>query len=178
VNNIILKIAIQEGLVEVWELKPRDIYSLEIIAGDLLPKDKVQELEQIQQELKMGLDSRKNVMKRLKRNDIESLIKEIDKDRDEKPLVYGVAPVLVAAGQQLVNPETGETIVTNDSNIKLAQMNIDSQQKISKMNAQNTIQATGGKTSQPPQKPVGTNKEGGDLKVNSGVTNTNPGKNS
>jgi hypothetical protein len=159
VNRLILKIAIKEGLLSVDELNSRQIYNFEIIQGDLLPKDKVIELEQIQQELKMGVDSRKNVMKRLKKDNIESLIKEIDVDRKENPKLYGAEPVALAVGYKLVSSVDGKVIGENKQIIPPTPEGNNSP-----------------KPSQLPNKPVGNNKEGKDIKVNSGVTNTNPKK--
>lgn len=165
VNNIILKIGIQEELLSVGNLKPRQIYSQEVIGGELLPKDKVMELEQMQQELKMGLESRKNMMKRLKKGNIESLINEIDEDRNENPEIYGVNPVILAPGNKLINPINGEEIASNDKDLEMAEFNVDNQEQ------------SNPRPVQPSKKSVGTNSEGKQSKVNSGVTNTNPGKN-
>jgi hypothetical protein len=182
VNKIIIKVGIVENLfTKPADVKNSELYRHEVIFGDILPKDMKIELEQIQMELKAGLESRKNALKRLKKDNIEALSKEIDADRDEQPLIYGVAPVILSAGQQLVNPETGEEIASNDKDMEaletqgeqqmdLADKTAETQMKVAKQNAQLTP-----KTAQPASKGVGQNKEGKDRKMNSGLSNKNPG---
>ena len=177
-NNIVLKIGITEKLIDTTGLKPRQIYSQEVLAGDLLPKDLMIELQQMQQELKMGLESRKNMMKRLKKGNIEQLIKEIDSDRVENCEIYGVVPIALSAGQKLINPIDGSEIASNDKDAENLEMQGDQQLELADKNAETQIQqAKVSANSRPVQqksKPVGINSEGKTAKVNSGVTNTNP----
>ena len=76
-----------------------------------MPRDMVQELSQIQQEMKAGLESRENSLERLKKDSPQALLKEIDKDSKENPLYYGIAPVSMPAGNRLVNPADGSVML-------------------------------------------------------------------
>ena len=61
--------------------------------------------------------------------------------------------MILNPGQKLINPDTGEVIAEVEG------------------------EPTGESSSQQPKgvKPVGTNKDGHDLKINSGMSNSNPG---
>jgi hypothetical protein len=156
-NKFLLKVGVKEDLIKIPEgVKNKIFYNHEVMFGDVLPKDKKIEIEQLQAELKAGVESRKNGMKRLKKDNIESLIKDIDADREENPLIYGITPVSVAAGQKLVNPETGKVIADNPAPQPPA----------------NSV-SPGDKST---TKSVGTNAKGEDIKINSGINNYNPGK--
>lgn len=157
INSIIIKIGLTEGLIAIPEgVKTMKFYKHDVLFGDILPKDLVMELEQLQQEFKLGLVSREDALKRLKKDSIQETLTKIDGERKEYPMIFGMSPVMVGAGQKLVSPESGEVIIDNPA----------------------PIQPVGGETpkSEDKNKPVGTNKEGKDIKVNSGVTNKNPGK--
>ena len=153
INHIIIKMGITEGIISIPSgIKTAKFYRHEVVFGDILPKDMVQELEQLQQEFKLALVTREEAMKRLKKDSIQENMSKIDSERKEFPMVFGANPMLVGAGAKLVSPETGKVIIDNPAPIKPAT----------------------GDTGD--NKPVGTNKDGKDAKVNSGLTNTNPGK--
>lgn len=70
-------------------MSTRDFFFNEVKLPDTLPKDMLLELQQIQQEMTMGLESRKGAMKRMGKENIEQLIEEIDEDMKENPEIYG-----------------------------------------------------------------------------------------
>ena len=90
VNKIILFISLIEGLIE----KPEDISISEFVNNtvtipDTLPKDTMMELTQIQLEMQLGLECRHGALKRLGREDIQSKLDEVDKERAEHPEYFG-----------------------------------------------------------------------------------------
>lgn len=93
VNKIILYIALQEGLVTKPELvSNKEFYATEILFPDVLPKDKLLELQQIQIEMQQGLEYRKKAMERLGKEDINDYISKIDEDVELNPEFYGQQP--------------------------------------------------------------------------------------
>ena len=93
VNKIILFIAKQEGLITKPEkASNKEFYSTEILFPDVLPKDKLLELQQIQIEMKNGLEYRKKAMERLGKEDINDYIERIDEDVKNNPEFYGQQP--------------------------------------------------------------------------------------
>ena len=156
-NKIILKIGITEKMISIPAgVKPMKFYQHEVIFGDVLPKDMVQELEQLQQEFKLGLVTREDALKRLAKENIKETISDIDKERKDFPMIFGANPMVVASGQKLVSPETGKVICDNPAPIAPAPTGGDNNGDTNK------------------NKPVGTNKDGQTAKINSGLTNKNP----
>ena len=89
-NKLILLVSLFEGLVKKPEdVATRDFFWNEVTLPDTLPKDMLLELQEIQQEMKMGLESRRNAMKRIGKENIDELIKEIDADIEKNPCLYG-----------------------------------------------------------------------------------------
>lgn len=89
-NKLILLVSLFEGLITKSEDIPtRDYFWNEVTLPDTLPKDMLMELQQIQQEMKMGLESRRNAMKRIGKENIDELMKEIDADIEKNPCLYG-----------------------------------------------------------------------------------------
>ena len=89
-NKLIILVSVLEGLIKKpTEVPNRDFFYTECTLPDTLPKDMLMELQQIQQEMKMGLESRRNAMKRIGKENIEELIREIDEDMKENPCIYG-----------------------------------------------------------------------------------------
>lgn len=111
VNKIILLIGLKEGMISVKESDRFKLFTHRVVFGDILPRDMVQELSQIQQEMKAGLESRENALERLKKDSPQALLKEIDKDSKENPLYYGIAPLSMPAGNRLVNPSDGSVML-------------------------------------------------------------------
>lgn len=90
-NKLIILVALLEGFITRPEgVSNRDFYKTEVSLPDTLPKDTLLELQQINLEMKSGLESRKGAMKRLNKEDIDSKIAEIDEDRENHPDVYGI----------------------------------------------------------------------------------------
>lgn len=91
INKMILLVSLLEGLItKPASLSNKDFYYSEVKLIDTLPKDELLELQAIQQEMKMGLESRRNAMIRMGKENIEELTKEIDADREAHPDLYGV----------------------------------------------------------------------------------------
>lgn len=102
VNKLILYIANKFKLFTKPEgMSGRDFYTTEVIFPDILPKDKLLELQQIQIELKSGLEYRKKAMERLGKQDINDYLDHIDEDAHLHPEFYGVS-------MQVPHDENGE----------------------------------------------------------------------
>ena len=157
-NKMILSIALQKKLITLpGGMKRKEALAHKVIYSDFLPKDQLQELQALQQEFKMGLESRKGALERLGRDNIEAKISEIDSEWKNDPINYGVNPVILTQGQKLINPDSGEVIADNPAPIT----------------PQPEAQGGGGDTN---STSVGKNKHGKDAKINSGFMNNNPGK--
>lgn len=95
----------------------------EVSLPDTLPKDTLLELQQIQQELSAGLESREGALKRMGREDIENKLKEIDAERANNPSLFGITPT---QEQPQINsgflnsqtPQEQENIEKNGANVK------------------------------------------------------------
>lgn len=88
-NKLILLVSLFEGLVfKPKDIALRDFLHIEVNIPDTLPKDTLLELQQIQQELQAGLESRRGALERLGREDIEAKLREIDEDRLNHPEIY------------------------------------------------------------------------------------------
>lgn len=90
INEMMLLISLYEGLIFKPENLPlRELLYTEVTIPDTLPKDTLLELQQIQIEMQLGIENRRGAMKRLGKENIDSYIAEIDKDREEHPEYYG-----------------------------------------------------------------------------------------
>lgn len=90
VNKLVLLVSLLEGLIiKPADVTNRDFYYNECSIPDTLPKDMLLELQQIQQEMKMGIESRKNAAKRVGKENIDTLLTEIDADLEKNPCFYG-----------------------------------------------------------------------------------------
>lgn len=90
VNKLILFIGLKEGLVtKREEVQNKDFYTTEIRFPDVLPKDRLIELQQIQIEMQNGLEYRKKAMERLGKEDLNDYISKIDEDVENNPEFYG-----------------------------------------------------------------------------------------
>ena len=93
-NKIILLIGLKEGLIKIPKgISKADYLYNEVQFPEVLPKDAVLELQEIQSEMTLGLESREGAMKRIGKSNIQQKIREIDKDRKENPELYGSANV-------------------------------------------------------------------------------------
>ena len=114
VNEYILFIALFHGLIN----KPQEVSMSEFVKNtvtipDTLPKDTLLELQQIQQEMTMGIECRHGAMKRLGREDIQNKLDEIDKEREEHPEYFGLEPNNSLNAGGMLNGETPvETVRT------------------------------------------------------------------
>lgn len=178
VNKLIIKLGVLNNLFSVPDgVSNKLLYKHEIVFSSVLPKDDIKEMEQIQQELKSALESREGAMKRLNKKDIQKKLKEIMVERAKYPMPYGVTPVLVANGQQLVNPETGEVISDNMEatnralDLKEQEMKLKEKQVKVTSKAVDTTGQTIGANSPAKTQPVGVNSDGADVKINSGFSN-------
>lgn len=91
INKMILTMSLLEGLIyKKDEVLLRDFLWNEVTIPSTLPKDMLLELQQIQQEVKLGLESRVGAMKRLGKENIDELIKQIDEDKKVNPEFYGL----------------------------------------------------------------------------------------
>ncbi|NCB03580.1 MAG: phage portal protein, partial [Spirochaetia bacterium] len=85
-NKMIILISLIEGLIfKPEDVSNRDFYKTEVSIPDTLPKDSLMTLQELQQEMRLGFESRFNAMKRMGKENIESLIAEIDKDKEKNP---------------------------------------------------------------------------------------------
>lgn len=93
INKIILYMAVKEELIFKPEtVTNKDFYETEITFPDVLPKDRLIELQQIQLEMQNGLEYRKKAMERLGKEDINDYIAKIDEDVEKNPEFYGKQP--------------------------------------------------------------------------------------
>ena len=106
VNKMILFISLAHGLIEKPEdISMRDFLSNEVEMPDTLPKDQLIELQQIQQELTLGLECRHGAMERLGKDNIRKKINEIDRERAEHPELFN--PMLQTTWyQNMTTPDT------------------------------------------------------------------------
>lgn len=81
VNELIIDILEYFGRISVKEKSSFKRYKHDIEFGELLPRDRSAELDQIQAEISMKLETRSGALKRLGTKDIQRKIKEIDEER-------------------------------------------------------------------------------------------------
>lgn len=106
VNKMVLSISLKEGIIEKpVDISMRDFLNNDVELPDTLPKDLLMELNQIQQELTLGLECRHGAMERLGRDNVRKRIDEIDRERAEHPELFN--PLLQTTWyQNQVNPST------------------------------------------------------------------------
>lgn len=85
----------------------RDFLSNEVELPDTLPKDQLIELQQIQQELTLGLECRHGAMERLGKDNIRKKIDEIDRERAKHPELFN--PMLQTAWYQNMTTPEGQS---------------------------------------------------------------------
>ncbi len=92
INKIILYIAYIEGLINKPDnISLKDFLYNKVKLPDTLPKDKLIELQIIQQELVLGLECRHGAMERLGKERIDSKLDEIDQERSKYPELFNPA---------------------------------------------------------------------------------------
>lgn len=108
VNKMILFISLAEGLITKPDnISMRDFLSNEVELPDTLPKDQLIELQQIQQELTLGLECRHGAMERLGKDNIRKKIDEIDRERAKHPELFN--PMLQTAWYQNMTTPEGQS---------------------------------------------------------------------
>lgn len=113
INALIILISTLEGLItKPDDVSTADYFFTDVDIPDTLPKDELIELQRIQLEMKLGLESRQKAMRRMGKENITELMKEIDEDSAAHPFFYGMIPQVEQA-----TPETPEinSGVTNGS---------------------------------------------------------------
>lgn len=155
INKLIIKIGVEEGLLEgVSDIPNRDLYVHTIEFGEMIPRDTVRELEQLQNEFKLALVDRREAMIRLGKSNVEEKLTSIDKERKERPFIYGKTAVAMPSTSRLVDNETGDVLLKDEKPVE-PEVDIAGQDKV-QMNEKGA---------------VGKNQRGEDTKVNSGVNN-------
>lgn len=90
VNKAVLLIAEKEGLIKVpSELTRYEFFRNEVTFNSILPKDEILELQGLEMEMKLGLESREGAMKRVGKSHIQKKIEDIDEDMKKNPEIYG-----------------------------------------------------------------------------------------
>ena len=88
-HKLMILVSLSEGLIFKPESVPnREFFKTEVEIPNTLPKDTLLELQQIQIEMQLRLESRKGAMKRLGREDIENYLNAIDEDAKLHPEAY------------------------------------------------------------------------------------------
>ena len=89
-NRMILFVSLIEGLITRPEgVNNEDFFFTQVTIPDNMPKDYMIELQMIQQEFNMGLETRQGALERLGRDNIEKRLEAIDKEREAHPDIYG-----------------------------------------------------------------------------------------
>nr|DAO15474.1 MAG TPA: portal protein [Caudoviricetes sp.] len=90
VNKLILFIALSEGLIEKPDELPMGVFVRnEVEIPETLPKDELIELQKIQQEMSLGLESRRGALERMGTTDnVQEKLDEIDAERSSHPELY------------------------------------------------------------------------------------------
>lgn len=92
-NELIIVMSLVEGLIEKPDgIEVRDLVKTEVDIPDTLPKDELLAIQQLEVEMKLGIESRIGVLKRLGREDITNKLFEVDKERMEHPELFGTEP--------------------------------------------------------------------------------------
>lgn len=119
-HEIIILISLLEGLItKSAEVPMRDFIHTEVTLPDTLPKDTLLQLQELQQELAMGIESRAGALKRLGREDIENKIAEVDKEREEdmkRNLQFGSTAQLNSGFTNGETPQEQMNIAKNEQN--------------------------------------------------------------
>lgn len=93
INQLILLVGEKEGLISVPEGTDRRLFFWnEVSFESMLPKNVLEELQQIQIEMAIGLTDRESAMERLGKENIAEMITKADADRKANPEIYGINP--------------------------------------------------------------------------------------
>ena len=120
INKLILLIGLKEGLVEIPpNVSTRDFYINKVTFPDTLPKDYLIELQQIEVEMRLGLESRYGAMERLGRKDTKKTLQAIEADMDKNSHFYNVKQLENEIGKLnsgMTNGETQKELVRKELN--------------------------------------------------------------
>lgn len=165
VNKVILHIAIEEGLIKIPEgIKKSDYFFNEVLFKEILPKDRVLELQEVQAEMAMGLTSRERAMKQLGKDNIQELIKEIDEDMEKRPSLYGKEDV-----EKEIEKQEAMADISVDTAKKMQEILPEAPAEIEKPKMTGGAEREG--KGMDAKRDVGKNKEGKQAKINAGYTN-------
>lgn len=83
-NKLILLMAVEENLINIPSgLTNKQFYSTEVIIPDNLPKDTLIELQEIETEMRLGIESKVGAMKRLGKEDPEDILEQVNDEKQE-----------------------------------------------------------------------------------------------
>lgn len=92
-NEMIILISLHSGLIEKPDdVEMRDFVKTEVDIPDTLPKDELLAIQQLEVEMRLGIESRTGALKRLGRENITEKLFEVDKERMEHPELFGTVP--------------------------------------------------------------------------------------
>lgn len=126
VNRLIILVSMLEGLItKPQSIEIRDFVWNSVDIPDTLPKDTLLELQQIQVEMKQGLESRENAMKRLGKENIAELMKIIDEDVKKNACFYGhIDPNDYLHGQ---NPQLNSGMTNSETPVETVRKEVTGQ---------------------------------------------------
>lgn len=84
VNKLILYISLVEGIIKKpEEISNFDFFYNEVLFPDTLPKDELIELQKLETELRLGLETKRGALERLGRENIEYTLSELQKEEEK-----------------------------------------------------------------------------------------------
>lgn len=90
-NKLIILISLLDGYItKPNDITNRDFFHTEVTLPDNLPKDELITLQQLQQELTMGIESKRGAMLRLGKENVDEKLREIE-DEQSKDLEFNQA---------------------------------------------------------------------------------------
>lgn len=159
INKLILLIGEKEGMIQVpKDIKRSEFFKNEVTFTSILPKDGILELQELEQEMKLGLTSREEAMKRRGKDHIQDNIAKIDADMEAHPSLYGKQDIQkeidLAEGQALVQQQMIDPVLAEggaEAELELGNSPSSTKEEL---------------------RPVGVNKEGNPKQLNAGFTNS------
>lgn len=112
INKLILLMGLQNGMVfRPVDVTPREFYKTNTIFQDALPKDQLIELQQLETEMRIGVESRQGAMLRLGK-DVRKVDEYIARDFKEHSEFYGHQKKSFNSG--ILNGETKSEVVNKE----------------------------------------------------------------
>lgn len=112
INRLILLMGLQNDLVQIQpSVSVRDFYTTEVVFSDALPKDELIELQKIEMEMRLGLESRQNAMNKLGKN-TKIIQEQLNEDFINNSEFYGHAPKLNSG---MLNGETPNEMLNKET---------------------------------------------------------------